>query len=114
MRQAEKNFRRLEAARRTIEPFEPVNPCQLEVKAILTVMMDHMERSYCQPGAPLDEERAFDHWMWRLKRGWRALQSPEMAGEQARAALAALLRQQSPLATLVCAPLARREERTSR
>ena len=35
MRQAEKNLRHLEAARRVIEPFEPVNPCQLQVKGIL-------------------------------------------------------------------------------
>lgn len=92
MREAEKNLRRLEAVRRAVEPFEPTNPCQLEVKAILVAMMDHMERAYCQPGAPLDEERAFDHWMWRLKRFQRALESPELASAQARAALSALLR----------------------
>ncbi len=93
MREAERNLRRLEAARRVIEPFEPINPCQLEVKAILIVMMDHLEREYCQPGAPLDEERAFDHWMWRLKRFWRALESPAMAGGRARTVLSMLLRE---------------------
>ena len=98
MRQAKKNLRRLETARRAIEPFEPVNLCQLELKAILKVMMDHMERKYCQPGAPLDEERGFDHWIWHLKRFHRALVSPDLAGPRADATLSKLLRQNRRLA----------------
>ncbi len=92
MREAEKNLRRLEAARRVIEPFETTHPYQQELKAIVIVMMDHMEREYCQPGVPLDQERAFDHWMWRLKRFWRALKSQEMAGSHSRTVLATLLK----------------------
>ncbi len=93
MREAEMNLRRLEAARRAIEPFATTNPYQHGVKAILLVMMDHMECRYCQPGATLDEERAFDHWMWRLKRFWQALRSPAMAGRQACIVHARLLRE---------------------
>ncbi len=91
MNEAEKNYHRLESARQVIEPFEVTNRHQLELKALLHVMMDHMERAHCQPGVPLDEAGDFDRWMAILKRFWRALKSPEMVGPQARTVLTSLL-----------------------
>ena len=80
------NLRRLDSARRVIEPYAAANRAQRELKAFLMVAMDHMEWLCRKPG----EELEFERW-WDILRGyWRALKSPEMTGRRAKTALADL------------------------
>ena len=92
-RQASRNLRRLEKARGVIEPFQPVNPYQGQLQALLLTMMDFMEGAYCRPPRPRRPEDAeeFERWWGTVKRYWRALFSPEMARKGAFRVLTKLL-----------------------